>query len=55
MNGNVICMYIIKTNGTNKVTFSFHKLIPINTQMTTLYNNWLLYITFIMIYYITLE
>ncbi len=35
-----------------KATFSFHKLIPENAQMTTLYTNWSLYITFTMIYYI---
>ncbi len=29
-----------------KATVSFHKLIPKNAQMTTLYNNWSLYITF---------
>ncbi len=38
-----------------KDTFSVHKLIPINTQMTTLYTNWSLYITFTMIYYIRQE
>ncbi len=38
-----------------KATFSFHKLIPKNAQMTTLYTNWLLYITFTMIYYIRQE
>ncbi len=35
-----------------KATFSVHKLIPQNAQMTTLYTNWSLYITFTMIYYI---
>ncbi len=35
-----------------KATFSFHKLIPKNAQMTTLHTNWSLYITFTMIYYI---
>ncbi len=29
-----------------KVTFSVHKQIPRNAQMTTLYTNWSLYITF---------
>ncbi len=38
-----------------KVTFSVHKLIPRNTQMTTLYTNLSLYITFTMIYYIRQE
>ncbi len=38
------CLAIVKT------TFSVHKLIPKNTQMTTLYTNWLLYITFTIIY-----
>ncbi len=38
-----------------KATFSFHKLIPKNAQMTTVYTNWLLYITFTMIYYIRQE
>ncbi len=38
-----------------KATFSFHKLIPKNAQMTTLYTNWPLYITFTMIYYIRQE
>ncbi len=38
-----------------KATFSFHKLIPKNTQMTTLYTYWSLYITFTMIYYIRQE
>ncbi len=36
-----------------KTTFSVHKLIPIFFQMTTLYTNWSLYITFTMIYYIS--
>ncbi len=35
-----------------KATFSVHKLIPKNTQMTTLYTICSLYITFTMIYYI---
>ncbi len=35
-----------------KATFSFHKLIPKNAQMTTLYTNWSLYTTLTMIYYI---
>ncbi len=35
-----------------KATFSVDKLIPKHTQMTTLYTNWSLYITFTMIYYI---
>ncbi len=34
-----------------KSTFYIHKLIPKNTQITTLYTNWSLYITFTMIYY----
>ncbi len=38
-----------------KVTFFVHKLIPKNTQMTTLYIDWSLYITFTMIYYIRQE
>ena len=38
-----------------KATFSVHKLIPKNAQMTTLYTNWSLYITFTMIYYIRQE
>ncbi len=38
-----------------KATFSVHKLIPKNAQMTTLYTNWPLYITFNMIYYIRQE
>ncbi len=38
-----------------KATFSFHKLILKNGQMTTLYTNWSLYITFTMIYYIRQE
>ncbi len=38
-----------------KATFSVHKLIPKNAQMTTLYTNWSLYITFTMIYYIWQE
>ncbi len=38
-----------------KATFSVHKLIPQNAQMTTLYTNWSLYITFTMIYYIRHE
>ncbi len=38
-----------------KVTFSVHKLIPKNAQMTTLYTNWSLFITFNMIYYIRQE
>ncbi len=36
-------------------TLSFHKLIPKNAQMTTLYTNLSLYITFTMIYYIRQE
>ncbi len=32
--------------------FSVHKLIPKIDQMTTLYTNWSLYITFTIIYYI---
>ncbi len=35
--------------------FSFHKLIPRNTQMTTLYTYWSLYITFTMVYHIRQE
>ncbi len=35
-----------------KATLSFYKLIPKNAQMTTLYTNLSLYITFTMIYYI---
>ncbi len=35
-----------------KATFSVYKLIPKNAQMTNLYTNWSLYITFTMIYYI---
>ncbi len=35
-----------------KAIFFVHKLIPKNAQMTTLYTNWSLYITFTMIYYI---
>ncbi len=35
-----------------KATFSVHKLIPTNAQMTTLYTNWSLFITFTTIYYI---
>ncbi len=38
-----------------KTTFSFHKIIPKNAQMTTLYTNYSLYITFTMIYYIRQE
>ncbi len=38
-----------------KATFSFHKLITKNAQMTTLYTNWSLHITFTMIYYIRQE
>ncbi len=38
-----------------KAAFSVHKLIPRNTQMTTLHTNWSLYITFTMIYYIRQE
>ncbi len=38
-----------------KATFSFYKLIPKNAQMSTLYTNWSLYITFTMIYYIRHE
>ncbi len=38
-----------------KATFSVHKLIPQKAQMTTLYTNWSLYITFTMIYYIRQE
>ncbi len=38
-----------------KATFSFHKLIPKHAQMTTLYTNLSLYITFTMIYYIRQE
>ncbi len=38
-----------------KAIFSFHKLIPQNAQMTTLYTNCSLYITFTIIYYIRQE
>ncbi len=38
-----------------KATFSLHKLIAKDDQMTTLYTNWSLYITFTMIYYIKEE
>ncbi len=38
-----------------KATFSFHKLLQENAQMTTLYTNLSLYITFTMIYYIRQE
>ncbi len=38
-----------------KASFSVHKLILTNAQMTTLYTNWSLYITFTMIYYISQE
>ncbi len=34
-----------------KTSFSFHKLIPQNTQMTTIFTNLSLYITSTMIYY----
>ncbi len=42
-------------SGWFKASFSFYKLIPKNTQMTTLYTNLSLYITFTMIYYIRQE
>ncbi len=38
-----------------KASFSVHKLIPKNAQMTTFYTNLSLYITFTMIYYIKQE
>ncbi len=38
-----------------KANFSFHKITSKITQMTTLYINLLLYITFTMIYYIRQE
>ncbi len=38
-----------------KATFSVHKLIPKNAQMTTLYINWSLYINFNAFYYISQE
>ncbi len=38
-----------------QASFSFHKLIPKNTHMTTLYTNLSLYITFTMINYIRQE
>ncbi len=38
-----------------KATLTFHKLIPKNAQMTTLYANLSLYITFNLIYYIRQE
>ncbi len=38
-----------------KGTFSFHKLIPNNDQMSTLYTNLSLYTTFTMIYDIRQE
>ncbi len=38
-----------------KASFAFHKLIQKNTQMTTLYINLSLYITFIIIYFIRQE
>ncbi len=53
-----MCTYIclVKFCAVNiKATFSFHKIIPKNAQMTTLYINWSLYITFTMIYYIRQE
>ncbi len=46
---------IIFCMGCIKATFSVHKLIPKNAQMTTLYTNWSMYITFAMIYYIRQE
>ncbi len=38
-----------------KDSFTFHKRIPTNTKMTTLYTNWSLCITFTMINYIRQE
>ncbi len=38
-----------------KASFSVHNLIPKNAQMTTLYTNLSLYITFTMIYYVRQE
>ncbi len=52
------CIDTFKTDitlATIKATFSFRKLIPKNAQMTTLYINRSLYITFTMIYYIRQE
>ncbi len=52
-------LYKLKYYGLNsntcKATFSVHKLIPKNDQMTNVYRNWSLYITFTMIYFIKQE
>ncbi len=43
----MMCMHLMyKVNA----TFSFHKLIPKDAQMTTLYTTWSLYTTYTMIY-----
>ncbi len=46
---------LIKYNLYIKASFSLHKLFSKKTQMTTLYKNLPLYITFTMIYYIRQE
>ncbi len=46
--------YRLQNRALLKATFSFHKLILKYAQMTTLYTNWTLYITFTMIYYVRL-
>ncbi len=52
-------MFVLQTHSVShkevlliKDSFSFHKLIPKNIQMTTLYTNLLLYITFTVIIYV---
>ncbi len=46
------CQHNRQTHTHFKATFSFHQIIPQYAQMTTLYSNLSLYITFTMIYYI---
>ncbi len=48
-------IHILFANLYVKATFSFHKLIPKNAQMTSLYIHWSLYTIFTMIYYIRQE
>ncbi len=53
--GNIVITCSLRFLLFFKNTFSVHKLIQNNNQITTLYTNWSLYITFIMIYYIRQE
>ncbi len=53
--GHILLTARLTAKQYNKPTFSVYKLITKNAQMTTLYTNWSLGITFTMIYNIRQE